>query len=50
MRSEVFHEIGPRHCRKSSEVATDPEFDFSTSGNAARRMLGHWRHNPQRGL
>lgn len=36
VRSEVFHETGPRHCRKSSEVAADPEFDFSTSGNAAR--------------
>lgn len=38
VRSEVFHEAGPRHCRKTSEVATDPEFDFSTSGNAARHQ------------
>lgn len=37
---EVFHETRPRYCiKKSNEVATDPEFDFSTSGNAARQHV-----------
>ena len=50
LRSEVFHEAGPGHCRKSSEVATDPEFDFSPSGNAARHHARPLETQPSEGF
>lgn len=39
VRSKLFNEMKPRHCKKSTEVATDFAFDFLTSGNAARHSI-----------
>lgn len=39
VRSELFHETKPSHCKKSTEVATDLAFGFLTSGNAARHSV-----------
>lgn len=50
VRGEIFHETGPRHCRKSSEVATDPELGFSTSGNAARHHVRPLETQPSEGF
>lgn len=50
VRSEVFHETGPRRCKKSSEVATDPEFEFSASGNTARHHVRPLETQPAEGF
>lgn len=39
LRSELFHETKPSHCKKSTEVATDLAFGFLTSGSAARHSV-----------
>lgn len=49
VRSEVFHVARPRCCEESSEVA-DLQFDFLTSGNAARHCVMPVETQPSEGF